>query len=90
MTPWERNCFVSEEEYIFWQRVRTHMGSDQTQIPVTEAMRDRMRFLKVMSGCSSYTDTLEMLLEDSGYDVPEQGFSPESAKEAMREMENAE
>lgn len=64
------------------------MASEQTQIPVTEELRERLRFVKVLTGSTSYTSTIDMVLEDSDFDPPEGGFDTENAKALMREMDD--
>lgn len=80
---------MSAEGYIYLERVGTTMGDGKTQIPVTEDVRERLRFVKLLSGSETYTETVELLFEESGFEPPEGGFDAENAKKALRAMNDA-
>lgn len=77
-------CLISAEDNIIGERVFPSMGDERTQIPIRHRTRERLRFVKLLTGSSDYSDTIELLFRKSGYEPPEKEFNEENAKEALR------
>lgn len=50
------------------------------QIPVEPAVREKLRWVKLLSGSNNYSEVVNHLIDEAGYDVPEEPVSEADAK----------
>lgn len=54
-----------------------------TQVSVTREARAQLKWCKILSGKDSYSAVIEHLIEEAGYEVPEEEFAEDNVKKVM-------
>lgn len=55
----------------------------ETQIPLSEDVRADLKWVKFLSGKTSYSEAIDHLIEEAGYEVPEEDFDTRSARKRL-------
>lgn len=74
-----------EDDLIRFYNVYTFMAD--TQIPLSEETREKLRWVKLLSMSQNYDEAIQKLVEESGFEVPDEPVSEASFKRLIVEGE---
>lgn len=78
------SCGPEDDLIRFWD-VYTPMAD--TQIPLSEETREKLRWVKLLSMSQNYDEAIRRLVEESGFEVPDEPVSEASFKRLVVEAD---